>query len=85
MLFFKVEHASGALAKVLAVFTSYSVNLENIHPYADPDGGARACFFVECSGHAREPHLSKALDKLREVTSELRCLGSFVSAAAPMS
>lgn len=85
ILFFKVVHASGALARVLAVFTSFGVNLENIHPYADPDGGDHACFFAECTGHASEAQLAQTLEKLAACTTDLRCLGSFVSAAAPMS
>lgn len=78
-------HASGALAKVLAIFTSFGVNLEGLHPYADPSGGDAACFFAECTGHASEAHLAQALGKLSACTTDLRYLGSFVSAAAPMS
>lgn len=85
LLFFKVVHASGALAKVLAIFTSFGVNLEGLHPYADPSGGDAACFFAECTGHASEAHLAQALGKLSACTTDLRYLGSFVSAAAPMS
>jgi prephenate dehydratase len=85
MLTFKVKHASGALSRALEIFTQFEVNLEKIHPYADPDGGEDACVFVECTGHASEAQLAQTLEQLRERTTDLRCLGSFVSSAAPMS
>lgn len=81
-LLFATTHEAGALASVLDVFRQQGVSLTMITSRPSRLGPFQYRFFVDCEGHASDPALASALERVRSYCSDLRVLGSFPRAAA---
>jgi len=77
------ENVPGALFKSLAVFALRDLDLEKIESRPLVGSPGRYLFYVDVRGRATDPPLARALDNLREVTTDLRVLGSYPAAPLP--
>jgi 3-deoxy-7-phosphoheptulonate synthase len=76
-LLLTLDHRQGALAKILTLFASRSINLTRIESRPDPKTPWRYRFFIDVQGHLELEPLSSALEELRGYCSWLRILGSY--------
>jgi prephenate dehydratase len=71
------ENVPGALYKSLAVFALRELDLLKIESRPLVGHPGRYRFFLDVAGDVEEEALSRALNHLREITSELQVLGSY--------
>jgi prephenate dehydratase len=71
------EHVPGALYKSLAVFALRELDLLKIESRPLVGRPGRYRFYLDVEGAAADETVGKALDHLREITSDLQVLGSY--------
>ncbi len=76
-LSFSTDHAPGALFRALEPFSELDVNLVQLVSRPLPDAPWRYRFDVVVDGHPLDPHVSEALRRLRDLTREVRVVGSY--------
>jgi len=76
---FTVDHRQpGALCDALRCYKTHGVNLSSIHTCPNRNSALwHYWFFVECHGHASEPHVKQALEEMRPFCLDITVLGSF--------
>ncbi len=76
-LLFSAPNKPGALHDMLACFAENNVSMTRIESRPSRQGMWEYVFFVDVEGHASEPKVVAALDKLRETASMMKLLGSY--------
>ena len=76
-VFFGVRHKVGALYQALAVFSHHGINMMKIESRPSRTKAWEYYFFVDIEGHAEDPAVAGALDKMREHTTIMTVLGSY--------
>lgn len=71
------ENVPGALFKSLAVFALRDLDLFKIESRPRVGHPGRYLFYLDVEGEVREGRLRRALDNLREITTDLKTLGSY--------
>ena len=71
------ENVPGALFKSLAVFALRDLDLFKIESRPLVGSPGRYLFYLDVAGAASTPTVRRALDNLREITTELQVLGSY--------
>lgn len=71
------ENVPGALFKSLAVFALRDLDLFKIESRPLVGSPGRYLFYLDVDGAASNPTVRRALDNLREITTELQVLGSY--------
>lgn len=71
------ENVPGALFKSLAVFALRDLDLFKIESRPRVGHPGRYIFYLDVEGQRSEGRLRRALDNLREITTELKTLGSY--------
>lgn len=81
-LVFATRHRPGALYETLGAFAKRDVNLTKLESRPRRVKGRRweYLFFMDCEGHAAEPHLAETLAQLLRSLSFLKVLGSYPAA-----
>jgi chorismate mutase / prephenate dehydratase len=74
---FTTDNKPGALTAVLDVFRDCGVNLTHIDKRPSKRVNWEYCFFVDCVGHAGDPHMQQALASAAARCLHLTVLGSF--------
>jgi chorismate mutase/prephenate dehydratase len=82
---FTTAHKPGALASVIDVFRDQGVNLTHIDKRPSQRINWEYYFFIDCEGHADEPHVAKALADARQHCLQFTVLGSFPRARSPLA
>ncbi|MBN1510890.1 MAG: prephenate dehydratase [Phycisphaerae bacterium] len=76
-LVFRAADRPGALVDVLDVFRQAQVNMTYIESRPGRVKKWEYAFFIDVEGHASDPVVEGAIEKIRPLCSELRVLGSF--------
>ena len=85
-ILFQVEHRPGALADAMMLFKDAGLNLTWIESFPMPQSSSEYLFFVETAGHASDPQVAAALQRLSAISLRLEVLGSYPRAAvSPMA
>ncbi len=71
------ENVPGALFKTLAVFALREIDLLKVESRPLIGEPGRYLFYVDVAGSVSAPPLSRSVEHLQELTSELRILGSY--------
>jgi chorismate mutase/prephenate dehydratase len=79
-LLLSVKDRVGALHDLLSVFKSAKINLTKIESRPTKKKAWEYVFFIDLQGHASEPHVRDALEKLKEHCILLKVLGSYPKA-----
>lgn len=79
-LVFSVKHQAGTLNHVLNVLERYGVNLTLIESRPTKEMPWQYLFYIDFQGHTAMPHISSAIDEIREHCLFLRVLGSYPEA-----
>ncbi len=74
---FAVKDKSGALHDMLAPFKRYKINLTKIESRPSKKKAWEYYFFVDCQGHALDPHVAKAISQLEGKSKFFKILGSY--------
>lgn len=82
---FQVAHRPGALADAMVLFKEAGLNLTWIESFPVPQSSAEYLFFVETAGHAADPQVASALERLKAITLRLEVLGSYPRATLAAS
>lgn len=80
-ILFQVEHRPGALADAMVLFKNAGLNLTWIESFPLPQTNAQYLFFVETAGHASDPPVAAALQRLKAISLRLEVLGSYPRAS----
>jgi prephenate dehydratase/chorismate mutase/prephenate dehydratase len=72
---FSTEHKAGTLFRVLDVFARENINLTRIESIPNEPGNY--AFFLDFIGSNKENTVVKALDKVREITTNFKMIGSY--------
>ena len=68
---------SGVLFKMLGVFALRNINLLKIESRPLPDSTFDYVFYLDFAGHVKEQPVQKALEHLKEFSTDLRFYGSY--------
>jgi chorismate mutase/prephenate dehydratase len=79
---FEIEHKSGSLQEVLNLFGAEKINLLSIQSIADPSTRSSIRFVLDFKGYDKDENVTRALEKVKSITSNLRLLGCYHSLAA---
>lgn len=79
-LVFGVEHQPGTLARALQCFSEAGVNLSRLESRPSRQRPWEYLFFADLQGSEDEPPVREALERLRQVTTQIRILGSYPGA-----
>ncbi len=71
------EDKPGILYMVLGEFASRKINLAKVESRPNKETLGRYIFLMDLEGHRTDPHLSEALEKVRDNTSFMKILGSY--------
>jgi chorismate mutase / prephenate dehydratase len=74
---FGAPHKQGALYHILGIFAQEGINLSRIESRPKPGRMWQYIFYADLEGHASEPRLLKALERLDEEVPMHRVLGSY--------
>ncbi len=74
---FAVNDKAGALHDMLAPFKRYKINLTKIESRPSKKKAWEYYFFVDCQGHAHDPHVARAISQLEEKSKFFKILGSY--------
>jgi prephenate dehydratase len=77
---FGVEHHPGSLGRALQCFTDARVNLTRLESRPSPQHPGEYMFFVDVQGSEDDSSIHQALEGLRQVTTQVRILGSYRAA-----
>jgi chorismate mutase / prephenate dehydratase len=80
-ILFQVEHRPGALADAMVLFKDAGLNLTWIESFPIPQVSSEYLFFVETAGHASDPQVAAALERLKAISLRLEILGSYPRAS----
>jgi chorismate mutase/prephenate dehydratase len=75
-----VTNRPGAMHDLLAPLAEHGVDMTRFESRPSRTGMWEYVFFVDIKGHQREPHVARALERLREQASFLKILGSYPAA-----
>lgn len=75
-MIFSTEHKAGTLFRVLEVFAREHINLTRIESIPNEPGNY--AFFLDFEGSDKEERVVKALDKVKEITTQYRMMGCYV-------
>ncbi len=78
----RLSNQSGSLAKMIAPFEKFGVNMTWIESFPNPNGGGTDrdpsyLFFIDIEGHVDDLHVQKALELARKKCEGLDILGSY--------
>jgi chorismate mutase/prephenate dehydratase len=76
-ILFSISHAPGTLFRALQIFYEKKVNLTKIESRPMKGKPWEYIFFIDFEGHATDPHIAEALDKLKEHVLFMKILGSY--------
>ena len=79
-IMFSTAHKVGALADVLDVLRTYSINLTNIESRPSKKRQWEYYFLMDILGHRTDENVQKALEEARKHCLQLSILGSFPKA-----
>jgi prephenate dehydratase/chorismate mutase len=72
---FATEHKAGTLFRVLEVFAGESINLTRIESIPSEPGNY--AFFLDFLGSSKEEKVVNALEKVKEITTNFKMMGSY--------
>ena len=72
---FSTEHKAGTLFRVLEVFARENINLTRIESIPDEPGSY--AFFLDFMGSNKDDKVVKALEEVKEITSNFRLMGCY--------
>lgn len=78
---FSVRDGKGALRKILSVFEESNINLTRITSRPTQRARWEYVFLVDLEGHQSEPHVQKALARVKRMSAFAKILGSYPNAA----
>lgn len=76
-MIFTTKNETGALAEAMNLIASYGFNMESIKSRAIPSEPWSYYFHVEIAGDLTEPKTQAMLEKLRELCTDVKLLGSY--------
>lgn len=79
-LVFSVPHRSGSLLHALQVFSDADINLTLIESRPTKQMPWEYVFYVDAQGHQTSPNVSAAIQKLRDMATFVKVLGSYPEA-----
>jgi len=79
-IMFSVPHRPGALHQALGVLNEHDINMTMIEARPGRQQPFEYVFFIDFQGHVNDPHVAKAVTKLREACLFLKVLGSYPEA-----
>ena len=71
------EDHPGALKEIVDVFAERNINLTKLESRPTKRVLGEYCFFIDLEGHADDPTIAEALDKLDHSLARLKSLGSY--------
>ena len=71
------DASSGALYKVLKIFSNKNINLSKIESRPSKEGLGSYIFFIDLEGHRNDKSISEILSEVKEKTSFFKILGSY--------
>lgn len=77
---FSVPHRSGSLLQALQVFSEAGINLTLIESRPTKQMPWEYVFYVDAQGHLNNPEMQAAIEKLRELATFVKVLGSYPEA-----
>ncbi len=83
-LMFTLKDDTGALYNALKPFSEYNLNLTKIESRPYKGKTWEYIFFVDIEGHHKDENLEAALNKLHEICTNLKLLGSYPSGSKKM-
>ncbi len=79
-IIFSIKHEPGSLFRIIENFNNYKVNLTKIESRPTKSKNWEYNFYVDFEGHAKNPQISKMLEKIKNETLFMKTLGSYPSA-----
>ncbi|HSV73048.1 MAG TPA: prephenate dehydratase [Chthonomonadales bacterium] len=79
-IMFSVRNRPGELFRAMAAFEKYDVNLTMIESRPARVSTWEYVFYVDAQGHIRDPHVSKAVNQLRDHALFVTVLGAYPAA-----
>lgn len=70
----------GALYELLEPFREQKINLTRLETRPSPSSLWGYVFFIDFNGHQEEPRIQKALKKIKNISNEVKILGSYPKA-----
>ncbi|MBS0619657.1 MAG: prephenate dehydratase [Spirochaetes bacterium] len=77
MISFNLPDSTGSLYRALAPFYEEKINMRGIESRPDRNQVWNYIFFIDLDGHAEDTNVKAAFDKLKNVSSGFRLLGSY--------
>jgi prephenate dehydratase len=74
----------GSLFRSLQPFADRGVNLTKLESRPRRGAPFEYVFYIDLDGSLEEPHVSEALDEVRQHTSMLKILGSYPASKGPV-
>lgn len=74
-IIFSTEHKAGTLFKVLEVFAKRKINLTRIESVPNEPGNY--AFFLDFIGSAKDESVIKAIDEVKDITSNFKMIGCY--------
>lgn len=74
---FAVKDKAGALHDMLAPFKRHRINLTKIESRPSKKKAWEYFFFVDCQGHAHDPHVAKVIAQIENQSKFFKILGSY--------
>jgi len=79
-IIFSIKHEPGTLFRIIENFHNYNINLTKIESRPTKSTTWEYNFYVDFEGHAKNPQISKMLEKIENETLFMKILGSYPSA-----
>ncbi len=79
-IIFSIKHEPGSLFRIIENFNNSKVNLTKIESRPTRSKNWEYNFYVDFEGHAKNPQISKMLEKIKNETLFMKILGSYPSA-----
>ncbi|MDH3277274.1 MAG: prephenate dehydratase [Nitrosopumilus sp.] len=79
-IMFSITHEPGSLFRIIENFQKYNINLTKIESRPTKSTNWEYNFYVDFEGHAKNQHVSKMLEKIKNETLFMKILGSYPSA-----
>ncbi len=79
-IIFSIKHEPGSLFRIIDNFHNYNINLTKIESRPTKATNWEYNFYVDFEGHAKNPQISKMLEKIKSETLFMKTLGSYPSA-----
>lgn len=74
---FSLKDAPGILHRALAPFAELNINVSRMESRPSRQRAWEYMFFIDLVGHATEPRVAQALERLREACAFIKVLGSY--------